>query len=79
MEIGKIKYAQGSGQSQIKNLNTSKIKKFIEKQKKRNAEKNKEEKTLEHEKIMRVHQNLIKLHNFTLNNRIKNSHSTATN
>ena len=59
------------------NLNTSKIKKFIEKQKKRNAERKKDEKTIEQEKYMRVHQNLINLHNFTINNRIKNSSTNA--
>ena len=58
-------------------MNTSKIKKFIEKQKKRNAEKRKDEKTIEQEKMMKVHQNLTKLHIFTLNNRTKNISTTG--
>ena len=29
------------------------------------------QKTIEHEKILRVHENLTKLHNFTVNNRLR--------
>lgn len=35
------------------------------------------EKNQEHEKILRVHQNLTKLHNFTFNNRTKNVSSNT--
>jgi hypothetical protein len=47
-------------------MNTSKIQKFIEKQKKRKAAKKSLEETQQHEKVMKVHQNLIDLHKFTV-------------
>ena len=67
IETGKIEYGGGTPSG----LNTSKIQKFIEKQKKRNAAKTKMQATIEHEKILRVHENLTKLHNFTVNNRLR--------
>ena len=69
IETGKIEYNGGTPSG----LNTSKIQKFIEKQKKRNAAKTKLKATIEHEKILRVHENLTKLHNFTVNNRMRQS------
>lgn len=64
---GNIEYNSGTPSG----LNTSKIQKFIDKQKKRNAAKTKLQATIEHEKILRVHENLVKLHNFTVNNRLR--------
>jgi len=71
---GNVEYVGGAASG----LNTTKIQKFIEKQKKRNAAKTKLQATIEHEKILRVHENLVKLHNFTLNNRIRQSGEKTT-
>ena len=67
IQTGNIEYNSATPSG----LNTSKIQKFIEKQKKRNAAKTKMQATIEHEKILRVHENLVKLHNFTVNNRLR--------
>lgn len=54
-------------------MNTTKIQKFIEKQKRRNAAKNKLEIANQQEKAMKVHQNLMNLHNFTVKDRKKHT------
>ena len=61
------------------NQNMNKIQKFIEKQKKRNAQKRHQEKTEETAKYLRVRQNLTNLHNYTTNLRVKTgAHSRQT-
>ena len=61
------------------NVNTSKIQKFIEKQKKRNEANKRKEQTIEHEKYLKVRQNLLNLHNYTTSNRLKTgTHSRQT-
>ena len=52
-------------------MNTTKIQKFIEKQKKKQADKRNDEKTREHEKALKIRQNLLNLHNYTTKDRLK--------
>ena len=77
LEDGAFK-AKGSYSST--NMNTSKIRKFIEKQKKRNQAKKHQEQTIEHEKYLRISQNLLNLHNYTTRERLgkTGSHSRQT-
>jgi hypothetical protein len=66
------KYFLGTtGHATTPQMNTTKIQKFIEKQKKRQADKRNKEQNEEHEKALKVQQNLLNLHNYTIKDRLK--------
>jgi hypothetical protein len=58
-------------------MNTSKIQKFIEKQKRRNQAQQAKKQASEQEKVLKVQQNLTSLHQFTLKERMKHSKEAA--
>lgn len=76
-ELDKFFASSGQVKTALQGVNTSKIQKFIEKQKKRNAAKRTKEQATEQERAMKVHQNLMNLHNFTLKERLKHSKDTS--
>jgi len=76
-ELEKLFMSSGQVKTGVHGVNTSKIQKFIEKQKKRNAAKKTQAELIEHDKAMKVHQNLVNLHNFTLKERLKHNKDAA--
>lgn len=77
-ELDRLFASTGLMKTALTGMNTSKIQKFIDKQKKRFAAKKTKEEASKQEKVMKVQQNLLNLHNFTLKERLKHSNKDGS-